>query len=204
MLKEKTLEIVTLNNDPSGILTKKTTPVNFDSSEDIKEAKEIIQALKDTLHHLLPAAGLAATQIGYSKSIFIFSWDRTEANLQVAINPTYTPIGDVKESRWEGCFSTILGCSPLTIAYVPRYVKIKAEYYNEEGKKITQILTNFAAKVFQHEYDHLQGYVNTQLDNIETKSFNTQGEMMGFMGEVKKHDQTHYIAPEEVIIPFPL
>jgi peptide deformylase len=204
MSQNKALPIITVRNDSNKLLTTKTTAVNIDSEQEMAVAKEIIQALKDTLRPLLPAAGLAATQIGYSKSIFIFSWDRTEANLQVAINPTYTPIGDVKESRWEGCFSTILGCSPIAIAYVPRYVKIKAEYYNEEGKKITQILTNFAAKVFQHEYDHLQGYVNTQLDNIETKSFNTQGEMISFMGKVKKHDQTHYIAPEEVIIPFPL
>jgi len=56
----------------------------------------------------LPAAGLAAPQIGISKSVFIFSFDRGPKNLEAVVNPRFVPIEDTKVEGWEGCFSVML------------------------------------------------------------------------------------------------
>ncbi len=192
----KTKPILTLDADISNILLQKTTDIDLDSNTDMSEALYIIEKLKATIQPLMPAAGLAAPQIGESKSIFIFSWDRSLEHLESAINPSYILLNEEQEIRWEGCFSVILGSAPHRIACIPRYTKIKASYYNEEGKLVNQILTNFAAKVFQHECDHLKGIVNVNREDAKIKAFDSTEELLHFMGEVKLSDNVQYIEPE--------
>lgn len=161
-----------------------------ESPEGLAEALAILSNLTAWLRPRLPAAGLAAPQIGISKRVFIFSWDRSEANLRGAINPSYQAIGNDKSSSWEGCFSV-----PLSIAKVPRFEKIVASYTNERGAKVRCRLEAFAARVFQHECDHLQGIVNTSRSDIEVMHFENIQAMWLFMDEVKKGDAVHYVQP---------
>ncbi len=83
---------------------------------------------------LAPAAGLAAPQIGINEQIFIFSWDRRFENIQVAINPTFFPLNETQEACWEACFSAILCKNACHIAFVPRYTRIQANFYDENGQ----------------------------------------------------------------------
>jgi peptide deformylase len=62
---------------------------------------------------------------------------------------------------WEGCLSV-----PGIRALVPRYQTIKIDYQNTLGQPKQLILDDFPARVFQHEFDHLQGLV--YLDRVET------------------------------------
>jgi peptide deformylase len=80
---------------------------------------------------------------------------------------------------------------------VYRFEKIRVSYLNLEGARVEKILSGFAAKVFQHEYDHLQGIVNIDRQDAETKSFNNKGEMSLFIQEVKGKDSTTYDRPLE-------
>ena len=144
----KILDIVTL---PHPCLTTKAKAIP-NTPEGLVKAKEIIKKLTDTLRPRMPAAGLAAPQIDISDCVFIFSWDRSEAHLEAAINPSFEPLDDEMSMGWEGCFSV-----PLALAEVPRHQNILATYTNLEGQPIKSILRGFAARVFQHEYDHLQG-----------------------------------------------
>jgi peptide deformylase len=48
---------------------------------------------------------------------------------------------------------------------VPRYREIEVEYTDRQGDRQTTKLTDFVARIFQHEYDHLQGKVF--LDRVE-------------------------------------
>lgn len=187
------MAIVTVDKDSQGCLAVTCTPVLL--PEDIRKAGQVITLLKEYLRPHLPAAGLAATQIGLTEQIFIFSWDRSEDHLCGVINPSFKPLEEKKEYGWEACFSTILGNSPYTLAYVPRYSRIIARYVNENGQETQQILENFAARVFQHEYDHLQGIVNVHRPDVQTKSFPTHAELLAFTTEVKKQDQVHYTPP---------
>ena len=138
----------------------------------------------------MPAAGLAAPQIGISKRVMIFSWDRSRDHLQAAINPSFIPIDDQMNFGWEGCFSV-----PLILAHVPRYQNIKATYMTVDGQIVTFILSGFAARVFQHECDHMDGIENIHKADAQIRKFNNHQELIAFLSEVKKGDQAHYIQP---------
>ena len=166
-------EIVTLDRDPDKQLTTQCQIVNLDKNG-LADAQKIITELKESLRPLMPAAGLAAPQIGINQRIFIFSWDRTEPHQIAVINPSFTPIGDEKEKSWEVCFSVLLGKGPYQAANVPRYRKIKVTYLNEHGQSTTQTLEGFAARVFQHEYDHIEGMENIHRKDAEIKTFESR------------------------------
>jgi peptide deformylase len=92
---------------------------------------------------------------------------------------------------WEGCFSV-----PLALTEVPRHQNILATYTNLEGQPVTSVLRGFAARVFQHEFDHLQGIENIHKENATIKNFTTQDELVEFITQVKQGDVVNYIKPE--------
>jgi peptide deformylase len=78
-----------------------------------------------------------------------------------AIEPRIVAHGDEIVKDWEGCLSI-----PGLRGLVPRYRTIEVEYTTRDGRIQTQILTDFVARIFQHELDHLNGLVF--LDRIES------------------------------------
>lgn len=189
---DRQLDILTLDKDPHHCLTKKAEAI-ADTTTGLTEAREIIKKLEDTLRPRMPAAGLAAPQIGISKKVFIFSWDRALEHLEAAINPSFQALDEEKNFGWEGCFSV-----PLALANAPRYQHILATYTNREGNHVTYRLRGFAARVFQHEFHHLQGVENIHIPGVEVKGFKTRSDILKFLQEIKKGDQFHYIEPEKV------
>ena len=188
-------EIVTIDSPKHEVLRAKTDPIKED---ELPLAREIANLLFASLKPYMPAAGLAAPQIGISKSVFLFSYDRDPKNLEVVINPTFTPIGTSQVTGWEGCFSVILCKSGWKFAYVPRYETIKVSYLNLDGGNVEKILEGFAAKVFQHEFDHLQGIECIDRPDAITKSFDSREELLAYLQEVKKQDSTRYIQPKNI------
>lgn len=49
------------------------------------------------------------------------------------------------------------------MAPVPRYRKIEVEYFDRQGQKVREIVEGFVAQVLQHETDHLNGVLFTDL-----------------------------------------
>lgn len=186
------MKIITIDGPQQEILRKKTEKIQ---EHELALAREISEKLFLALKPYLPAAGLAAPQIGISKSVFIFSFDRDPKNLETVINPNFTAIGDNKIEGWEGCFSVTLSNGMWKLAKIPRYETIKVTYLNLEGKKIEKVFDGFAAKVFQHEYDHLQGITNIDRTDAIVKTFDTKDAMLTFMEQVKKEDSVHYKKP---------
>ena len=186
------IQIVTIDSPLQHILKMKTEDIQID---ELPLAQEIVQKLFSALEPHLPAAGLAAPQIGISRSVFIFSFDRDPNNLEGVINPHFVPIGEAKIEGWEGCFSVILSDGTWKLAKIPRYEAIKVEYLNVEGERIEKILEGFAAKVFQHEYDHLQGIENIDREDAIVRDFFSEEEMLSFMQQVKKEDSLSYKKP---------
>jgi peptide deformylase len=186
------LQIVTVDSSNKDVLIQKTKAIE---PNELQLALEIGDKLFQALKPHLPAAGLAAPQIGISKSIFLYSYDRNPENLELVINPTFSPIGDHKIEGWEGCFSVILSDSIWQLAKVPRYETIHVSYLNRNGEKIEKILDGFAAKVFQHEYDHLQGIENIERDDAQIKEFDSRENLLAFLQNVKKEDSAHYKKP---------
>jgi len=131
-----------------------------------EETRLVIAALQATLANT-QGVGIAAPQISESTQIIIVASRPTarypHAPLMpatVMINPRFAPLTEHKEKGWEGCLSI-----PSIRALVPRYTAIKIDYLDEQGNEQTAELHDFVARVFQHEFDHLQGKVF--LDSVE-------------------------------------
>lgn len=191
-LQNTPIAIVTMDGPDAAILKKATKDF---AADELQEANAVATQLFNALKPHLPAAGLAAPQIGISRSVFIYSYDRKPENLEVAINATYEAAGDRTVEGWEGCFSSILCNGTYKVAKLPRHYAIDATYLNERGERVEKRLEGFAAKVFQHEYDHLQGVENINRPEAEVKDFPSKEALMAFMAEVKKQDAAEYKTP---------
>ncbi|SJM91800.1 Peptide deformylase 2 [Crenothrix polyspora] len=133
---------------------------------------DIQQLIKD-MHTTLSATegvGLAAPQIGISKRIIIVASKPTRRypcaplmEATVMINPSFQTLSDVTEKDWEGCLSI-----PGVRALVPRYTDIMIYYTDRDGIAVSLQLAGFVARVFQHEFDHLEGKV--YLDKVENNA----------------------------------
>ena len=130
------------------------------------EIQQIIETLQDTLA-TTQGVGIAAPQISVSKRIIIVASRPTprypSAPLMeptVMINPSFQTLSDIREKDWEGCLSI-----PGIRALVPRHKEILINYSNQQGVLVKTRLEGFVARVFQHEFDHLEGKV--YLDRVE-------------------------------------
>lgn len=98
--------------------------------------------------------GLAANQCGLRYNIFVMG---TGQYVEAVINPEILEIGSEEEISQEGCLSY-----PGLFMKVKRSKHIKVKYYNVEGKEIIQEFDGLTARIFQHEFDHLQGIKFTE------------------------------------------
>ncbi len=93
--------------------------------------------------------GLAAPQV--DKSIRVFVYDDGNG-LNVVINPEILKRSENKLKMEEGCLSV-----PGIYADIFRSQSIKVKYFDIEGKKHQKGLIVYEARIFQHEFDHLEG-----------------------------------------------
>ena len=132
-------------------------------SQEIKEfgtpeLQALLQDLRDTMAHL-NGAGLAAPQIGVGLRVVIFGVhanprypNAEEVPDTVLINPVLEPDGTEMEEGWEGCLSV-----PGMRGVVPRYKRLRYRGCDENGKPFEREVSDFHARVVQHEVDHLDG-----------------------------------------------
>ena len=112
--------------------------------------------------------GIAAPQVSHSLRLFIVA---SRPNIRYPHAPTMQPTAMInpkmishseeKVKDWEGCLSV-----PGLRGLVPRYQTIEVEYLTREGILERKVLTDFVARIFQHELDHLDGIVF--LDRLES------------------------------------
>jgi len=130
---------------------------------------QIIEDMQSTLA-ATSGVGIAAPQISESKRIIIMASRPTprypSAPLMeptVMINPGFEILSETREKDWEGCLSI-----PGIRALVPRYREIKISYTDQKGSSVETELSGFVARIFQHEFDHLEG--KTYLDRVENNA----------------------------------
>jgi len=129
---------------------------------DIKHpaVQNLIDDMLDTMgeYH---GVGLAAPQIHEGLRLFVAALDSTdrdggkdaEPEPPIAIiNPEITPVGDETVDDWEGCLSI-----PDIRGRVPRARVVRVRAFDRMGERIDLTLHDFAARVVQHETDHLDG-----------------------------------------------
>lgn len=122
------------------------------------ELDDLLNDMRDTME-AMNGAGIAAPQIGVSKQVVIFGFERNArypgaeaVPYTVLINPKLEFIGDEMEDGWEGCLSV-----PGMRGVVPRYKQLRYRGFDEKGQSIDRTVGDFHARVVQHECDHLIG-----------------------------------------------
>ncbi|MBS2211484.1 peptide deformylase [Carboxylicivirga mesophila] len=103
--------------------------------------------------------GLAAPQVAKSIRMFVIDLDvfkddypELKGFKKVFINPQIEFPGSKKVKLSEGCLSL-----PGIHKKVKRPDRIRIHYQDEAFNNITEEYSGFAARVIQHEYDHLEG-----------------------------------------------
>jgi peptide deformylase len=119
---------------------------------------ELLTDMRDTMA-ALSGAGLAAPQIGVGLQVVIFGIehnprypDAETVPYTELINPVITPLGDEMVDGWEGCLSV-----PGLRGRVPRYRRLRYQGFDPDGNPIDRTVSEFHARVVQHECDHLAG-----------------------------------------------
>lgn len=132
------------------------------------EQKEQLGQLVTDLWETLSASegcGLAAPQIGESIRVVIVDGDVMKdvypylaGFRRTFINPVVVEESGEQIVYSEGCLSL-----PGIYCDVSRPKKIKVEYYDENLEKRSEEFDNFAARMIQHEFSHLDGVIFTDL-----------------------------------------
>ena len=133
-----------------------------DITKDYPDLKELIANMFETMYQA-NGVGLAAPQVGLDINLLVIDanpfaekYPEGEGFCQEFINPV---VLEEKGDKWffeEGCLSL-----PGVHEDVLRSSIVKVKYYDSDFVEHTDELFGVRARVFQHEYDHLQGIVFT-------------------------------------------
>ncbi len=157
-------------------------PVLRQTARDIEDPKTpwVTSLTRDMAATMTDSAGvgIAAPQVYESLRLFIMASkpnarypDAPDLPQQLVINPQILEAGDEMESGWEGCLSI-----PGIRALVPRHRVIKVRFQTPEMTFVDTVYDGFIARIFQHEFDHLNGKVyldrvSSNADIISEKEF---------------------------------
>jgi peptide deformylase len=149
VITKRQVSLLPLYNEQNPMLKLKLAPFDFkNKSVDIVEFARQLDA---TMSHY-GGVGLAANQCGFPHRMFVM------AGGMVCINPKILEKSTEEVREKEGCLSF-----PGLIIPITRAATIRVEYYTVAGDRREETFTGSTAQVFQHEYDHLEGKVYTQL-----------------------------------------
>ncbi|MGP4073666.1 peptide deformylase [Piscibacillus sp. B03] len=158
-----TMDQIVREGDP--VLREKAIELDLPASkEDHNTLEKMLQFIKNSQddelakkYNLRPGVGLAAPQIGISKrmlAVHFTDFNDKEYSMGLfnpkimshSVEKTYLQGG-------EGCLSVDRDVPGI----VPRYARITVKGVNLEGEEVKLRLKGYAAIVFQHEIDHLDG-----------------------------------------------
>lgn len=136
------------------ILTKKADPI-LEITPDIHKLVEEMVETMDACDGI----GIAAPQVHHSIRLFVYRtpiFNKEEkmemGDVNVVINPSISFPSDEMRQGSEACLSI-----PTIRAEVKRPKEITVEYTTLEGKKVSRVVSEWEARVFVHEFDHIEG-----------------------------------------------
>jgi peptide deformylase len=154
---------------PEPVLRKKAKPVTKFDTKLQTLIDDMIETMRDA-----PGVGLAAPQINESLQLAVIEYaedddedeEVTEGEepkpkpkkLFVIINPEIIKKSEEKVMGVEGCLSV-----PGLIGEVERHEALQVKALNRHGKPVKLKVDGWLARIFQHEIDHLNGVVFTDL-----------------------------------------
>jgi peptide deformylase len=127
-------------------MTKAPDPYDFETEGE--SAPGVASVLFNRMTQL-GGVGLSANQVGLNMRLFVMGLGETKI---AVFNPIIIKYSKTEELFNEGCLSY-----PGIMLSINRPTKITATYQDETGKFIEQEFNGLTARIFQHEYDHMNG-----------------------------------------------
>ena len=132
------------------------------SIEEIKEkygltTQELYDNLKGTMA-AMKGIGLSANQCGLPIRAFVMYTDLQDGNIQMYINPKVIWQSEEQDFFLEGCLTY-----PHLFLNIKRPKLVEFEYMDMEGNQQKGKFSGLTARIFQHEYDHMDGKNFTML-----------------------------------------
>ena len=125
----------------------------------LRERAREVEGITDVHHKLIkdmfdtmrdaPGVGLAAPQVGVLERIFVWEFEEESG---VFINPEIVERSGKAEDGEEGCLSL-----PGIVGPVDRSYEVVVEGLDEDGEPFRIEASDWVARIFQHEIDHLDG-----------------------------------------------
>jgi peptide deformylase len=139
------LALAQIRQYPDAALKMQARPVE-DFDDELRSLVERMKLLMVDAHGI----GLAATQVGVLRRVFVFQLD--EDDVRAIVNPEIVERGEETEVADEGCLS-IQG---VTVP-VERSLHVVIAGKDENGDDVRYELDDYEARCVQHETDHLDG-----------------------------------------------
>ena len=119
------------------------------------EFQEQMALLRECMHAYF-GIGIAAPQIGWFERVFLMTESDEESEdepeVLAFVNPEIVWQSEELNWAWEGCLSV-----PGLRGWIRRPAAVSVRGLNAAGKRTSHEFTGWAARVFQHEFDHLEG-----------------------------------------------
>ena len=124
------------------------------ASSAVKSIDASLKALAERMLQLMRehrGVGLAAPQVGVNIRLFVMNHSGDPKDDRVFVNPELTEAEGAEEAE-EGCLSL-----PGINARIVRDKTIRLRATDLEGNLIDQVESGYIARIWQHEFDHLNG-----------------------------------------------
>lgn len=157
------MRILTVDNDDD-LAVLRNRSVNFNEADfNAAEYRTLAKKLVVTLENTDGGVGLAAPQVGINRRVVaVQRVDKDGEPIEVYPNIRIVEFRGQMEEGAEGCLSVpeqrgeVLRYKDITIAYT--YVDGSSP---DRPREIREDVSGFAAVIFQHEVDHLEGVIFT-------------------------------------------
>ena len=172
--KQRQPQLLEIHYSEDPILREKCRRLSKDEIRS-SEIQNLIDDMKYTSDEKKTGVGLSANQVGEAVAVSVIAIKPTPArpNLRpfdkVCINTEIVETFGEKELKWEGCQSTARDENgESSMAQVPRFGKVRIRYLDRGGAEHDEVVEGFVAQVVQHETDHLNGVLFTDLIDPST------------------------------------
>ena len=124
-----------------------------------KDREDLVNAMVDTMRKY-GGLGLSCNQVGLPYRMFIMGGHPSieQGKIRSIFNPLINDVSKETVNMKEGCLSF-----PFLFLMIERPKWVSIKYTDQHGKEIEETLHGMSARIFQHENEHMNGYVFTDL-----------------------------------------
>ncbi len=171
MKKKDRTKVLRITQLGEPVLRRPSTPV---ANAQAHRIHQLIQNMLATMKKA-KGVGIAAPQVGVGERLFIVAPEPSERyphsprmSPLAMINPRIRSRSKTFRTEWEGCLSI-----PGLRGRVPRHQWVDIEFTDRTSTQRRTRLSGFVARIFQHEFDHINGMV--YIDRVrDTRTFVTE------------------------------